>query len=83
MNWKLVSEELPPLDTPVWLYGPANCSSPYLGERSSDADGWLWASIYGSDLYWSNGKWHATDAEQDDLNPTHWMPLPDPPKDGE
>ena len=80
MNWKLTSEELPPCELPVWLYDAEKKLGPYIGCRTDDADGWLWARCY--DSHWWDEKeqrWQASDADEDDDKPTHWMPLPYPP----
>jgi hypothetical protein len=78
MNWKLTSEELPPLDEIVWLYDAANEVGPWIGCRADDADGWLWANAYGS-MWWNGQKWDADAETDDDYHPTHWMPMPYPP----
>lgn len=84
MNWKLTSEELPPCELPVWLYDAEKKLGPYIGCRpdDQDADGWLWARCY--DSHWWDEKeqrWQASDADEDDDKPTHWMPLPYPPNE--
>ena len=75
--WIKVSEKLPDLDVPVWLYEAGRI---YLGGRVED-DGWLWAQCYGQIWWTSNPGWKGDLESDDDYAPTHWMPLPEPPKD--
>lgn len=69
---------LPPFDQPVWL---SDGKQVWIGGRSDDADGWLWTQAVGLP-YIHNGEWKC-DMEFEDLNPTHWQPLPPPPEGGE
>jgi hypothetical protein len=68
---------LPELDVPVWLYDAKDDLGPFVGCRSDSGDGWLWCRCY-DDFYWDK-KWIADGSEEDDLNITHWTPLPEPP----
>jgi hypothetical protein len=76
-EWTAVSDRLPDFDVPVFIWPQAGV---FL--RSNDTEGWLWANCY--DTWWYDDKkneWAAWDAEcDDDYEPTHWMPLPEPPK---
>ena len=78
-QWIPVGERLPDLCEPVWLL---QGDSIWVGERGECEEGeWLWGNCYG-DFYWNSNiqKWESSTAEQDDdYQPTHWMPLPTPP----
>lgn len=76
-EWIACSERLPPVDVPVWLFVPG-VESPFIGERSSGSDGWLWAEVRGVTMQ-ADGSWSADDAYFDDFEPALWMPLPAPP----
>lgn len=78
-GWVPVSERLPELDVPVWLWEPGRGA--WIGERGDVGDGWLWGNCYGSE-YWNtaNERWATSSNEaDDDYQPTHWQPLPAPP----
>jgi hypothetical protein len=77
-EWIPVTEQLPDFGVPVWLH---EAGIIFVGERSDDADGWLWAKCYDSHYYDSKeGRWKSFSAEtDDDYQPSHWMPLPEPP----
>jgi len=77
-GWVAVSDSLPPLEEPVWLYFSGH--APFIGCRTDDVDGWLWANCY-DDCYFDAGKWKTGTAEvDDDYQPTHWQRLPLPPR---
>ena len=77
-NWTPVSERLPELGVPVWLFENGII---WIGCRADDADGWLWANCYGSQAYCQEKLWYCEEAEtDDDYKPTHWKSLPEPPK---
>ena len=79
-GWRRVADEMPPLDTPVWLCEPSGPRMRlWIGERADDPDGWLWTDCTGT-TYFVDGTWTATDSEAEDYHPTHWRPLPQPPK---
>jgi len=48
-----------------------------LGYR--EGEGWM-TVIYWSDYLYKGGNWRALYCEKGDWWPTHWMPLPQPPK---
>lgn len=70
---------LPPMGMPVWLYLP-DIQQPIIGLREEYEGGWIWAVSY-SRPYWDKDerKWCDNDSEADDIAPSHWMPLPQPP----
>ena len=75
-QWIKCSDELPELDTPVWLRMDEDLM--IIGERASGTDGWMWAACYG--FYFDEGKWQTVDNDaSDEHEPTHWQPLPTPP----
>ena len=78
-QWIPVGERLPDLCEPVWLL---QGDSIWVGERGECEEGeWLWGNCYG-DFYWNSTiqKWESSTAEQDDdYQPTKWIPLPTPP----
>jgi len=82
-QWSPVSDDnIPELDTPVWMIVPTSWGpSMMIGARVNSELGWLWARCYQVPGYY-DGKWDIDDAEEDDLEPTHWQPLPQPPANG-
>lgn len=76
-EWREVENELPPLDTPVWLH--LKHGSIIQGERNDSGDGWLWANSYNSAYVDKDGKWKSEPEMDDDYEVTHWMHLPPPP----
>lgn len=77
-GWMLVSDEcLPPAEIPVWLYLP-ELRQPIIGCRTEEGGEWFWARCYGD--FWFDGHWKTDTADMDDLKPSHWMALPDPPR---
>jgi hypothetical protein len=76
-DWILVTDRLPDFDDVVWLHEPGRGT--WIGSRSFDGDGWLWANSYGQ--FWrGDSKWEADAETDDDYKPTHWRPLPEPPR---
>ena len=76
-RWISIEAELPLLEEPVWLYMPGY--GPFIGCRTDDTDGWLWANSYDYFEFIDN-QWKAGSAEvDDDYQPTHWRRLPMPP----
>lgn len=73
-TWVKVADQLPPLDTIVWLAGEKWVQ---LGTRASIDDTWEWAYAY-STPYQSVDEIQA-DSELDDLTPLMWHPVPKPP----
>ncbi len=83
MTWQKITDDcLPPIEAPVWLWLP-DIEQALIGCRTADcqAEGWLWARCY-DDWYFDGSKYIATTAEEDDLRPSHWRPLPLPPAGG-
>lgn len=76
-GWFLVANDcLPPMETPVWLYLP-DIQQPIIGCRTEEGGEWFWARCYGD--FWFGGHWRTNTADMDDLSPSHWMLLPQPP----
>lgn len=73
--WILINLQPPPLDTLVWLYEPGGLRA-FVGARNSRADGsWKWVQCLEYIMH-EDGEWMCLDGHTDDLNPTHWAPLP-------
>jgi len=84
MEWHKVHENnLPEIDELVWLYN--HCSELYwVGGRAKDnySGELCWGQTYGS--FWHNGKnWEGDITLDHGYQPTHWMKLPEPPKQEE
>lgn len=77
-DWQRVTDTLPPMDTPCWLWDGKRI---WIGGRGMvDGECWLWGNAYSS--IWHNGvKWDADNETDDDYKPTHWLALPNPPND--
>jgi len=83
-------DSLPPFDVPVWVVvnqeiaGHTKRRNILVACRENDADGWLWCRCwdhaYFDDNSISGPHWVAENPEIDDMQPTHWMQLPDPPQ---
>ena len=69
-KWIPVSEQLPPLEEDVLVFAYGNMIRVWMLERQYP---------YSADVYWEceDGYWEDVSAV------THWMPLPNKPKDGE
>lgn len=77
MEWKSVDDELPPIGELVWVYGRQD--GIYLAERYQWPDGWQWAKM--NDPFFSRHEDKiSADAYIEDIEPTHWHPLPKLPK---
>lgn len=65
MQWKKVENELPPVDSIVITYGYGGANTEFCQARFDGKD------------------WQEMDSCGDyfDYPPTHWMPLPEPPKE--
>lgn len=75
-GWRLIAEELPPNETPVWLWDGTHC---FIGEHVYDGGWWLFAKCFHVPWWDQDYGWRADDSETDDYAPTHWRPLPQPP----
>lgn len=77
--WQPIETALPPMDMPVWLYDGKRT---FIGGRDAgDGDGWLWWRAVDHIERFNAEDWYIIDSENDDLHPTHWLPLPEPPKE--
>ena len=77
--WYSIEEDgHPPIRVPVWLWDGERI---WIGARDwVDSDHWLYGHCYSS-YGIDDGKWRTFDVEFDDAyHPTHWMPLPNLPK---
>ena len=76
-DWLLVSENnLPPLDEIVWLWDGKRI---WIGGCTDDGDGWLWGNTCGR--AWHTGTKREGKLDLDDYKPTHWLPMPQPPRE--
>lgn len=75
-GWHVIDDELPPEETPIWLWDGKHC---FIGEWVHDGYAWLYAKCF--DVPWWDNEhgWRADNSEADDYNPTHWRSLPQPP----
>ena len=75
--WIECAAQLPELGQIVWLYEADR--GIWIGSRDdADSEFWLWGNAYAA--LWHNGKeWDADVEQDDDYQPTHWMPLPELP----
>lgn len=74
MKWRRTDLTLPPMNEPVWLYDDGHT---FIGGRDpGDDDGWLWWRTLDRVDRVDGQPWYVNDAENDDLHPSHWMPLP-------
>ncbi|TKD30025.1 DUF551 domain-containing protein [Azotobacter chroococcum] len=78
IQWVPVSERLPEIDTPVFLYEPN--FGIWIGGCADADDGWMWAHAQGTQWF-ADGEWKADLFIDDDYKPSHWMPLPAAPGD--
>lgn len=75
-NWISVSEQLPEMDTLVWLLDQSKPSI-YLGCRTTPTnDGWLWAISYDSPVYDNEKKQIVSDCYLEDIEVSFWQPCP-------
>ena len=80
MEWIKCSEKTPPEKEPVWLFDGKDMWIGSYEYCDDDPGGWFYGKGYG--LTWNqfHGKHELTDNEwDDDYQPSHWMPLPEPP----
>lgn len=79
-GWVKCSDRMPGFDELVWLY-QKEIPRIFIGCRCDDSDGWLWGRAYSVPHFNSFAEnWEPLEVEvDDDYQPTHWMPLPDPP----
>lgn len=74
--WTKIENEMPPLDVPVFLW---DGKRQWIGGRTDDSGGWLWGHAYG--ICWTDSEqWQAGLETDSARKPTHWHPLPQPPK---
>ena len=89
MNWISVKDRLPENGKPVWAIIP-EMKTPIMLERfysnelededDNECYGWIWCRIYDVPMI-INGEWCYDSEWDDEYLPTHWMPLPEPPKE--
>ena len=85
MEWISIEDRLPELERPVWMYVDNRIM---MGCRSEiEYKTWLWCRLHDIPYYSEHYKdmygypWDFDPISDDDYQPTHWMPLPEPPKD--
>lgn len=79
-KWIKVSNEFPTIGVPVFLWDGERI---WIGAHDDTGEGWCFGNTYGH--FYFNPKseeWETSDNNywDDDYKPTHWMPLPYPPK---
>ena len=73
MSWIKIEDQLPPFSELVWVYG--GDAGITLAERSENESGWHWEII--NDTYFIEDEDQIiVDTYWEDINPTHWHPLP-------
>ena len=82
MEWISVKYKKPKENQIVWAIeknhqGPIMMEYAYIND--GDNSGWIWARIYDVPTY-HNGYWDFESEWDDNYEITHWMPLPEPPK---
>jgi hypothetical protein len=75
MSWISVKDRFPDFDIPVLVYF-LKSKSMMCGMRSYTGDGWLWSIWNGLGDFQDKSEFEC----DDDYPITHWMPLPEPPK---
>lgn len=82
MEWISVKDRLPEEATVVWAI-EENHQGPIMADYSFMSDGensgFVWSIVYDIPTY-HKGVWIYTSYFDDQYNVTHWMPLPEPPK---
>ncbi len=74
-EWIKCSDELPPIDAPVFLHAGKIAG---IGARASLNDGtWGWGWSLSEPILDEAG-WFVEGYELDDFEPSHWHPLPTP-----
>jgi hypothetical protein len=77
-RWTLVSENLPPIDTPVIVQSAAWPKNITCAMRYDAGDGWLWGQLSGYNATLNRPDSYEFD---DDYDYLAWMPLPTPPQE--
>ena len=84
-EWISVKDRLPRLDTVVLICYQSGYDGSAIyafGGLVDDGDGWLWGISHAGMGIYANDDAVASDVEaDDDYQVTHWMPLPEPPKE--
>lgn len=79
-EWIKCSERTPDEGVPVWLWDGKKV---WIGAHeycNDDPGGWLFGMGYGPNYSTFYARWELDSNDwDDDYQPTHWMPLPDPP----
>jgi len=80
-EWISVSKELPPLGEAVWLWD-ATDETGFIGWSMKNDEGGEWWESAVCPPGWDaeEGEWNVYDDNIGNIEPTHWMPLPIPPK---
>lgn len=79
-KWISVKDDKPPENEPVWI---STENGMFIGAWTYDGEYWLWGNCYHSQ-YWNSieHQWESYEIQvDDDYQPTHWMSLPNPPKE--
>ena len=79
-EWIKCSDRTPPESQPVWLWDGNRLWIGAYEYCNDDPGGWFYGMGYGERWNSFYARWELMDNDwDDDYQPTHWMPLPEPP----
>jgi hypothetical protein len=88
-QWISINDDLPPVGQPVWIYmksiNPRPTKDDYIhfAVRTTQGAGPQLAECH-DDAFWTGEAWEVVMQleGEEGIEPSHWMPLPLPPKGG-
>jgi len=80
-EWICVNDRMPDFGQTVWGYNDQYPARVCIVERfiGDPGEGWCWAQCNTGMFYVDAGKINSDEADADDIDITHWQPLPSPP----